>query len=284
MDKIPKGQYLKGKELESYFEKRSKEKSIEVKPSKVATFLQENPRLVFLDSVRKSIHCKKPKDYVFYEAFLSIVPAKQRYNLSQVGYCNDYVLTEEYAYRIMQAFNKIGYIYSDTGWIYFDVLDYKDYVKNEVGYMDVKRMKWNIYRRNNIVKHQYYSKPFLSSNEDTTSNVQISIEEYQKENIERNNECELMMKEVLDSIGVEYEHQKVIYTGRNFYIADFYIPQNNVIIEVDGGIHKNYEALLRDRNRDAEFSRRGILTIRFDATDPFFCSEAHLCLPKILGK
>ena len=39
---------------------------------------------------------------------------------------------------------------------------------------------------------------------------------------------------------IDFEFQKIIYTdNRHFFIADFYIPSKNLIIELDGEYHNN---------------------------------------------
>ncbi|MFA5668762.1 MAG: endonuclease domain-containing protein [Balneolaceae bacterium] len=47
------------------------------------------------------------------------------------------------------------------------------------------------------------------------------------------------------------------------YVLDFYIPQINLAIEVDGGIHLNPEVIIKDVNKDAFLNRNGIRVVRF---------------------
>ena len=61
------------------------------------------------------------------------------------------------------------------------------------------------------------------------------------------------MRDFLDRRNVEYEFQKVFYIYADdgwilrYYIADFYIPEANLIIEVDGKFHDNQKQ--HDKNR-----------------------------------
>lgn len=61
------------------------------------------------------------------------------------------------------------------------------------------------------------------------------------------------MKEFLDENYVEYEFQKIFYICDKdgwiirYYIADFYIPEKDIIIEVDGKFHNNQRQ--KDKNR-----------------------------------
>ena len=46
---------------------------------------------------------------------------------------------------------------------------------------------------------------------------------------------------------IDFEFQKIIYTdSRHFFIADFYIPSKNLIIELDGGYHETSEQKQKD--------------------------------------
>ena len=61
------------------------------------------------------------------------------------------------------------------------------------------------------------------------------------------------MRDFLDRRNIEYEFQKVFYIYADdgwilrYYIADFYIPEANLIIEVDGKFHDNQKQ--HDKNR-----------------------------------
>lgn len=61
------------------------------------------------------------------------------------------------------------------------------------------------------------------------------------------------MKEFLDEHDIEYECQKIFYIYADdgwiirYYIADFYIPYADLIIEVDGKFHEDHT--IRDKER-----------------------------------
>ena len=61
------------------------------------------------------------------------------------------------------------------------------------------------------------------------------------------------MKEFLDKNYVEYEFQKIFYICDKdgwivrYYIAGFYIPEKDIIIEVDGKFHNSQKQ--KDKNR-----------------------------------
>ncbi len=47
------------------------------------------------------------------------------------------------------------------------------------------------------------------------------------------------------------------------YIADFYCHEKRLVVEVDGEIHLNPEAVEKDENRTAVLDRSGIAVIRY---------------------
>lgn len=49
----------------------------------------------------------------------------------------------------------------------------------------------------------------------------------------------------------------------DLFIADFYCHRIRLVIEVDGGIHLNYQAQEHDDGRTGELERSGIKVIRF---------------------
>ena len=59
--------------------------------------------------------------------------------------------------------------------------------------------------------------------------------------------------------GFKFRRQQVI----EGFIADFYCEQSQIVVEVDGGVHEDAEAIKNDAHREAVFRARGITTIRF---------------------
>jgi very-short-patch-repair endonuclease len=66
-------------------------------------------------------------------------------------------------------------------------------------------------------------------------------------------------------LGMQFRRQYNI--GR--YIADFYIPQLKLVIEIDGDIHFTPEAQEYDKVRSESFASINILTIRFTNDEVF---------------
>jgi very-short-patch-repair endonuclease len=55
--------------------------------------------------------------------------------------------------------------------------------------------------------------------------------------------------------------------GIGEYIADFYCPQNKLVIEIDGGQHYTDDGREYDESREKYMRSLGIKTIRFNNTD-----------------
>lgn len=77
------------------------------------------------------------------------------------------------------------------------------------------------------------------------------------------------MKEFLDRHYVEYESQKIFYIYADdgwiirYYIADFYIPDKEVIIEVDGKFHDEHKLHDKNRTRDIQEQYPSIEVLRY---------------------
>lgn len=63
---------------------------------------------------------------------------------------------------------------------------------------------------------------------------------------------------------IDFEFQKIIYTdNKHFFIADFYIPSKNLIIELDGEYHDNVKQQNKDIWRTQLLRSLGYRVIRF---------------------
>lgn len=74
-------------------------------------------------------------------------------------------------------------------------------------------------------------------------------EEFRDKLVKNQTEAELKFKAILKMMKVAYDFQKIIYIGKSFYIVDFYLPDYNTIIEVDGGYHKEATQRKKDWSR-----------------------------------
>lgn len=81
------------------------------------------------------------------------------------------------------------------------------------------------------------------------------------------------MKVLLDRYDIRYETQKIFYIYADdgwiirYYIADFYIPDKKVVIEVDGKFHDKQKQKDKMRTRDIQEHYPGIDVVRWKAED-----------------
>lgn len=88
------------------------------------------------------------------------------------------------------------------------------------------------------------------------TSIEDRLAQYAALNRTKDNPGEKQVAEILDKLEVRYYFQHPMIP----YIADFYLPDYSLIIEVDGGSHKY--TTKADTRRDSYFRNRGIETIR----------------------
>lgn len=81
------------------------------------------------------------------------------------------------------------------------------------------------------------------------------------------------MKNFLDENYVEYEPQKIFYIYADdgwivkYYIADFFIPNANIIIEVDGKFHDDHKQHDKMRTKEIQEQYPEIAVLRYKWKD-----------------
>lgn len=78
--------------------------------------------------------------------------------------------------------------------------------------------------------------------------------------------AEIIVKEYLSKHKMGVQFQKGFFVPFH-RIVDFYIPNLKIIIEIDGGYHK--ETVDKDKKKDSLWSERGITTIRITNEEVF---------------
>ncbi len=68
-------------------------------------------------------------------------------------------------------------------------------------------------------------------------------------------------------LGIKFRRQMPFVFGGYKYVVDFYCPSKNLIIEIDGGIHKVKEVEEFDKFREEKFNTNGYAVIRFKNLD-----------------
>ena len=72
---------------------------------------------------------------------------------------------------------------------------------------------------------------------------------YRKDLVRKITPQEAVFKSFLDDYHIKYKFQKIEFYGNKFYIVDFYLPDFNVVIEIDGNHHYTSEYLVSDAER-----------------------------------
>jgi len=125
---------------------------------------------------------------------------------------------------------------------------------------------WGIYKQLRVSKHivDYY-------NTVVNSKVYEVAQSFRKDLVTNATEAEKIFKAILKSLKVKYEFQHVVFVNveGKFFIVDFYLPDYNIGIEVDGGHHSEHEQMLKDEERTKLILKRVKMRsiIRFKNTE-----------------
>ena len=86
---------------------------------------------------------------------------------------------------------------------------------------------------------------------------------YRQKLVNHETPAESLMKEILWSLGIHFDFQKIFFTRRSFFITDFYLPRHKIVVEVDGSQHHKKKQARYDRNRTRYLEKvRGLEVIR----------------------
>jgi len=89
-------------------------------------------------------------------------------------------------------------------------------------------------------------------NDVVSDKMYLVAEHYRQElKTSKATESEKHFKVILKSLGIKYEYQHVIFTDSygHFFIVDFYLPDYNLAIEIDGGYHYDHPQYVKDKQR-----------------------------------
>lgn len=93
-------------------------------------------------------------------------------------------------------------------------------------------------------------------------NLQKKLDLYCEDLRRKSTKYEKMLCKKLNYLNISYIHQYPIFDLKMQYIVDFYLPEYNLIIEVDGVIHNELSQKLKDKMRDLFLKRKGYKLIR----------------------
>lgn len=267
--------YEKGKALLKQISEYHKGKGDRRKPKTVVNFLLTN-KMVLLKSIYNATKGDLSK-VIFYDIVERVVPKGKRFNFYETGYVDDFAITLERANAVAAALKEAKYKVVKKEFVLVDNDDYLYYIKDVFSAIDFKSIKSQTYIEEKSLEYKYFKR----DNRDIKG-IDELIEGYKNQNENRNNFCENKMKSILSDLGISFEYQRVFCIDNKFYIADFYIPDNNVILEVDGASHDDICGLSRDRERDNAFARHGVLTVRFRTYEVVEAVKVKQILSKLL--
>jgi len=93
-------------------------------------------------------------------------------------------------------------------------------------------------------------------------NSKKKAEEFRAELIQKQTYAEKALKIFLKECDINYKFQHILYyegvTGVKFFIVDFFLPKENVVLEVDGGYHNEKEQKKLDKKRTSILKANGV--------------------------
>lgn len=113
---------------------------------------------------------------------------------------------------------------------------------------------------------KYFSSMLRSTiDKEVVSNTCIieRAKKFREDLIKKQTKSEVQFKAYLKSHGIKYDFQKIFYCHTNnkkiFFIADFYLNEGNIVIEIDGGVHEDRKDY--DKKRTSVLKKNGIKTV-----------------------
>lgn len=88
-------------------------------------------------------------------------------------------------------------------------------------------------------------------------NIKQIANEFADENRRMATPAAKHFKKLLTLSGFRFKSEKIVYKEVSFYIVDFYIPDRNLCIELDGGYHNTPEQKAKDVERDRFMESKG---------------------------
>lgn len=141
---------------------------------------------------------------------------------------------------------------------YFNIEDYRKYLKNVTKAITERQRKDSEFWSSIKIEPSYY----IYNEHIFHTSYADKMKEYAIEHTKNATPSEQIVIKLLNANEIKYEFQKTCNVcGRN-YIMDFFLTEQKICLEIDGGYHYTQEQLLKDRQRDNDMARCGILVIR----------------------
>ena len=99
----------------------------------------------------------------------------------------------------------------------------------------------------------------------TKISTEEKITDFQKKLIKKPTLTELIFKRMLLKNNIPHKFQHLIPP----YIVDFYLPQNALVIEIDGSVHNKSSVINHDSKKDSFFASIGLVCLHIEASEDF---------------
>ena len=100
-----------------------------------------------------------------------------------------------------------------------------------------------------------------------TESAKTTAESYAEANRTNETAAEKKIRQLLEGYSIKHITQKPIYTSDSFYIVDFYLPEINLVVEVDGDYHYTSEQIEKDKAKNEKLLNLGYNVLRFNNKD-----------------
>jgi very-short-patch-repair endonuclease len=130
-------------------------------------------------------------------------------------------------------------------------------------------------REQKETKAQLELKRAIKRRKDFWFNLLTGFREYHVKNPTKG---EIYIKAKLKSLGITFRFQEIFIEGVKGYIADFYLPYYNLVIEIDGSHHYTPEGKVKDEKRTVDLIKYGKVkgVIRFTNQEAYNITEEVL--------
>ena len=122
----------------------------------------------------------------------------------------------------------------------------------------LKRSKKPVRRKINKKSRTPKKKTTPSPDKKLISIPESVAEEYRLKLVQNATESEKITKANLKVLGYKYYFQYIIWPSPyKFYVADFYLPEFGLVLEIDGGYHDEEAQEKKDKIRESNIKAKG---------------------------
>lgn len=132
--------------------------------------------------------------------------------------------------------------------IFLTPIEFEEFTRNlDPDIVSELARRWDSYARKENTRVNYLSKKM--------AHIAQKTRQTQINNL---SSAELRAAFLLCNLGIKYEHQHIIYTYDSFILADLFLPEYNIIIEVHGNSHYTNQSIsFSDKDRTRFLLSRG---------------------------